>query len=1679
MKLRFILLFALMAAVLSPRLVAQGIRVESYQGREVSAGEILVKFRIATGPTAQALATQDADIESTEPVGQTGAILVRSRGRNVTALLQAYKARQDVLYAEPNYVGRFAEVPNDVLFSQQWGLKNTGQVIQTVAGRTAADIGAAAAWDITTGSRSNVVGLVDSGFDYTHPDLAANAWSAPSAFTVQINGQVINCAAGTHGFNAMTRTCDPMDNYGHGTHVAGIIGASGNNGIGVSGVNRVASIMGLKLGDATFTMKDVIAALEFAQQVKALFPETANIRVMNASWSVPFSQTLLDEINLITSQDILFVAAAGNAALNNDLSSAYPANYGIPGVVSVAATDNRDALASFSQWGPTAVDLGAPGVNILSTLIGGAYGLNSGTSIATPMVTGAAALVLSVCPLTTTQLKASLMTSVDEIPALADRVLSGGRLNVLQALSACAPASVPTFTLTVSPGVQNIEANQSAAFTVTTAGVGGFVDPVTLDVSGLPTGLTAVFAPPAIGGDAGVSTLTLSAGANMVPGNYMIAVNGISGSMERTAGLAIGVGIIPSIRSGETLSGTLAPGDRKSQGLGSFADLYKLTVTTSTPVDIDLKSTLFNGYLYLLTPSGTVLSSNDNTQGPNPRITTTLDSGVYWIEATSIDGLGGKYTLSVNTPTISSFTPRMIALGGTSTVILTGTRFSSPMTIDAGSGITVTNVVVSSPTTAIATFSISANATPGPRDVTVTTAAGVSNPMMFPIPARLDPGQTVSGSVTNTDLSWPSTPFNYTDLYQITIDAATQGAITIEVTSTGFDSVVGLFNAAGTLINANDDGGGPNTDRITISVTPGVYFMEVTPAVYQAGGDYVAKIYLAGLVSISPPLVEQGGSSNVLLGGGRFGTPMTIDAGSDIAVSDVVVGSANTALATLTAGAGAALGDRVVRVTTPSGTSNSVPLKVVPPIPSIVPGTSASGTLSVTDPAAYSTVNARMDLYRFFLPASTRVVIALRSSAFDPLLVVRNALTFATVISINDSDGGTNARAAVTLPAGPYLIEATSFLDGQEGAYEVSLDLATFDLISMSPRFGIRGASMTVSLLGVGLTSSMTIDAGPGITVSDVVATVSGASANATFSVAADTAIGPRDITVTSFGNRSNALTFTIHDAPSIALGETKSGSLTPGDQATPSRAGQYGDLYRLTLMARTPVAIEVKSSSFNAFVYLLSSSGGTLALDDSSGGGTDARVTAVLDAGTYFIEATSSAAGLGNYTVSVVLNPVTLNFPRAIGPADMATTGFAIVNPGAIDAAVTFTMMDQAGSVVGTANETIPAKGQFSKLASELFPLANRMGWVQAKSETIGLQGLWLGGDFVNVLDGAEAAPEIPAGGQAVFPLVTPQTEVHIANLGAAANSLTLGIFSAAGLQLAPSSLRTIPANGFLRGTLAELFPLANLASAVTVRVIGSQRFAGLTVTSDYPNGPSLTVLNGANSVSTATQANFPHVVNGLQGQASWSSIVGITNLLAGSQTVTLSFTPLAGSVVSVTRTIPSLGALRESAASLFSLPSGFVDGSVRVVGTGSLTGFIAYGFSGTGGAAVVPAQSTARTSMIFSHVANGPGWSTGLALLNTTTAAANVQVYVMRRTGELVGSSTFTLPAGAKLSKLIPELVPAATADEGFVFVRTTNGVPIYGIELFFSRDLKVMANVAAGVIDPSITFTPPAAP
>jgi serine protease len=449
---------------LSPTAYTQrqpGRQATVVEGREAVPGEVLVRFDRLVPLTERLQLERQVDAEVSEPL-LAGIRRLRSRSFDVDTLLAFLRAHPRVELAEPNYVWSVAAVPNDPKFSSLWGLLNTGQTIQGRLGVPGADIGAAAAWDITRGDRATVVGVIDTGIDYTHPDLSANVWRAPAAFTVTVGGVSVTCAAGTYGFNAITNSCDPMDDHNHGTHVAGTIGATGNNGIGVTGVTWTSSLMGLKFLDAAGkgSTANAIKAIEFAMRAKQAFSATggADVRVLSNSWGGSgFSQALLDAINSADASGMLFVAAAGNSGTNNDQSPHYPASYTAPNVVAVAATDNSDLLASFSNYGAASVDVAAPGKDILSTTVGGGYQYFSGTSMATPHVSGAAALILAKCALDTAALKTSILSHVSALPSLAGLIGTGGRLNVASALLACAPPSeselpAPPTGLTATPG---------------------------------------------------------------------------------------------------------------------------------------------------------------------------------------------------------------------------------------------------------------------------------------------------------------------------------------------------------------------------------------------------------------------------------------------------------------------------------------------------------------------------------------------------------------------------------------------------------------------------------------------------------------------------------------------------------------------------------------------------------------------------------------------------------------------------------------------------------------------------------------------------------------------------------------------------------------------------------------------------------------------------------------------------------------------------------------------------------------------------------------------------------------------------------------------------------------------------------------------------------------------------
>jgi subtilisin family serine protease len=340
-----------------------------------------------------------------------------------------------VRYAEPNYVLQAAATPNDPSFDLRWPLENTGQAVNGIKGIRGADENAVPAWDLTTGDPSIVVGEVDSGVDYLHPDLAANIWSNP--------GGIGGCPAGTHGYNAISGNCDPMDDdtkyNGHGTHVAGIIGAVGNNGIGITGVNWSTTILPVKFlnSNGNGTISQLIDGLEWLIAAK---DAGVNVRVINDSHGeTGYSQALFDEIDRLRKNDILFVTPAGNYGDDDDDPdlARYPCANDNANLICVAATTQKDTLALWSNYGANTVDLAAPGNNIYSTLRNGTYGYIKGTSMSTAEVSGAAALILASTDLSTPALKVEILDNVHLLPSLEGKVLTGGRLDICQAMPAC------------------------------------------------------------------------------------------------------------------------------------------------------------------------------------------------------------------------------------------------------------------------------------------------------------------------------------------------------------------------------------------------------------------------------------------------------------------------------------------------------------------------------------------------------------------------------------------------------------------------------------------------------------------------------------------------------------------------------------------------------------------------------------------------------------------------------------------------------------------------------------------------------------------------------------------------------------------------------------------------------------------------------------------------------------------------------------------------------------------------------------------------------------------------------------------------------------------------------------------------------------------------------------------
>jgi subtilisin family serine protease len=404
--------------------------------RPHESGELLIKIRESSLKSASFLSQEFELLGSikSKALNTEGLSLHKfSENEDLIELSAKITEFEDVEYVELNHHHYLQATPNDPSLSNQYGLSNESQ--------PSADISAKSAWSVTTGSRRVLVGIIDTGIDYMHPDINPNTWVNPGEYGKDSRGRdkrsngVDDDGNGYvddyKGWDFYSNDNDPMDSQGHGTHVAGIIGAKGNNGKGVAGVNWSVSLVGLKVfsNNGRQTRTDaLVSAINYANRM--------GISITNNSWGGgPYSESIRDAIKSAGSRGHLFVAAAGNDGSNNDSRPFYPANYGLSNMISVGATDSRDRLASFSNYSPNSVDIAAPGANIYSTLPRGRYGYLSGTSMAAPYVTGVAALIKArSSSRSASSIKSKILNGADSVRNLSGRIKNSRRLNAYRAV---------------------------------------------------------------------------------------------------------------------------------------------------------------------------------------------------------------------------------------------------------------------------------------------------------------------------------------------------------------------------------------------------------------------------------------------------------------------------------------------------------------------------------------------------------------------------------------------------------------------------------------------------------------------------------------------------------------------------------------------------------------------------------------------------------------------------------------------------------------------------------------------------------------------------------------------------------------------------------------------------------------------------------------------------------------------------------------------------------------------------------------------------------------------------------------------------------------------------------------------------------------------------------------------
>lgn len=430
------------------------------------AHRVLVKFKSPPAPADLSRISQEASASRLIPVGRSGWYLLDAPTRTVAVLVATLGADSTIAKAAPDAVGHiagtrveaahrrrpFATFPDDPDFALQWALYNNGQTVEGDTGTAGDDIDATDAWDYGIGGTGVAIAVLDTGIFYNDADLASSVWSAPAPYSITIGDAVYQCPEGSHGFNSSESDpgCDGQedDYFGHGSAVASIAGASGNNGIGMAGAEWAASLVsiGVYEDDFTTTDSDVAFGIDAVLQIIQRFGLQAPIRVLNLSAQFSAATPITaDEMQAAAPYGLLFIAATGDYCQS---TAAWPAAYDLSNEIAVAASDQNDAPAS---WGGGCSNGGgqiaAPGKNIV------AYGADTGgfggTSASAPFVAGGAALLESDCPLYTPAVIATLEGTATQVSALDGIAADGRRLDLGAAVESCKSGVQSTATISV------------------------------------------------------------------------------------------------------------------------------------------------------------------------------------------------------------------------------------------------------------------------------------------------------------------------------------------------------------------------------------------------------------------------------------------------------------------------------------------------------------------------------------------------------------------------------------------------------------------------------------------------------------------------------------------------------------------------------------------------------------------------------------------------------------------------------------------------------------------------------------------------------------------------------------------------------------------------------------------------------------------------------------------------------------------------------------------------------------------------------------------------------------------------------------------------------------------------------------------------------------------------------